>query len=228
LLLDELNQKLSNMKTTVLSLLATTLAVGFVACSGNGDNTDGGDSTVTASTTTETDQTSTTTATSTVDYAAMADSFSVGNNEGRYLDPKTGKSIKIKVDPQTGQRVNTETGEPVWRYVDRRTWWVYSGDDWEPQGEARMEGSNLQYKGDNATWMTYDERWPDDESQMNDWKKKYADGSKVEVQDNGNTKYKNENIKVKTEKDGDIKIKTEDGKKIKKDEDGVRVKDDNK
>lgn len=218
------------MKTTIFSLLATTMAVGFVACNNDGDNSSGSDSTSTTTTTTTTDagNTATTTASSTVNYAAMADSFSVGNNEGRYIDPKTGKSIKIKVDPQTGRRTNAVTGEPVWRYVDRKTWWVYGGDEWEPQGEARMEGSTLRYKGDNDSWMTYEERFPQDESQMSAWKTKNADGSKVEVEKDGDTKYKDGNIKVKTEKDGDIKIKTEDGKKIKKDEDGVRVKNDNK
>lgn len=217
------------MKTRILSLAAAALAVGMVACSGNGDNTNDNDSTATAGASIdESVNTGTTAANSTVDYAAMADSFSVGNNEGRYLDPQTGKPIRINVDPQTGRRVNAATGEPVWRYVDRRTWWVYGGDEWEPQGEARMQGNNLQYKGDNDAWITYDERWPNDATEREGWEKKYADGSKVEVQDNGNTKYKNEDIKVKTEKDGDIKIKTEDGKKIKKDEDGVRVKDDNK
>lgn len=217
------------MKTRILSLVAATLTVGFVACSGNGDNTDGNDSSATASTSVdESINTGTTTTTSTVNYAAMADSFSTGNNEGRYLDPQTGKPIRISVDPQTGRRVNAETGEPVWRYVDRKTWWVYGGDEWEPQGEARMDGTTLQYKGDNDAWVTYQERWPNDETEKEGWKKKYADGSKVEVQENGNTKYKNENIKVKTEKDGDIKIKTEDGKKIKKDEDGVRVKESDK
>jgi hypothetical protein len=215
------------MKTRILSLVAATFAVGFVACSGNGENTTGSDSTATAGTSMDAStSTGTTTATSTVNYAAMADSFSMGNNEGRYLDPRTGKPIRINVDPQTGRRVNAETGEPVWRYVDRKNWWVYGGDEWEPQGEARMDGSVLQYKGDNDSWMTYEERWPDDATKMDDWKKKYADGSKVEVQDNGNTKYKDEAIKIKTEKDGDIKIKTEDGKKIKKDEDGIRVKND--
>ncbi|ANE51758.1 hypothetical protein [Flavisolibacter tropicus] len=208
--------------TTIFSLLATSLTVGFVACGENGNNTDSGDTTVTASTTTES---STTTTTSTVNYAAMADSFSVGNNEGRYLDPKTGKSIKIRVDPQSGRRVNAATGEPVWRYVDNRTWWVYGGDDWEPQGEARMEGSNLQYKGENDAWVTYDEKWPDDNTKMEAWKTKYADGSKEEMQENGNQKYKDSDIKIKTEKDGDFRIKTKDGIKIKKDEDGVRVKD---
>lgn len=211
-------------KTRIFSLLAGVLAVGMVACNNEGEGSEAANDTVATST----ENTTATTTTTTSDYSALADSARINSEAGNYLDPKTGKSIRISVDPQTGARTNAETGEPVWRYVDRRTWWVYSGDEWEPQGEARMEGNNLQYKGDDDSWITYDERWPDDDTKMKEWKTKYADGSKVEVQENGNQKYKDGAIKVKTEKDGDIKIKTEDGKKIKRDEDGVRVKDDNK
>jgi hypothetical protein len=215
-------------KTIILSLFSSSLAIGFVACNSddNANNNAADTTTTTTSTSTATDNSGVTTNTSTVDYTAMADTFRMGNNEGRYLDPKTGKSIKINVDPQTGRRTNAATGEPVWRYVDRKTWWVYGGDDWQPQGEARMEGSTLRYRGDNDAWMNYDERWPNDQSMMNDWKTKSADGTKTEVERDGDTKIKNDNIKIKTEKDGDIKIKTKDGTKIKKDEDGVRVKRD--
>jgi hypothetical protein len=74
--------------------------------------------------------------------------------------------------------------------------------------------------------MTYEKRWPDDETMMKDWKTKNADGSKSEVEPDGDTKTKDGNMKIKTEKDGDVKIKTEDGTKIKKDEDGTKVKKD--
>lgn len=210
-------------KTKVFGLVAAALTMGFVACNNDSDNTA---TTDTATSTTE--NTATTTTTSTTDYAALADSFRVNSEAGVYLNPRTGKSIRIKVDPQTGLRTDATTGEPVWRYIDKRTWWVYGGDSWDTMGEARMDGNNLMYKGDDGTWMTYDKRWPNDEQMMNEWKTKYSDGTKVEVQENGNTKTKDENMKVKTEKDGDVKIKTQDGKKIKKDEDGTVIKNDNK
>jgi hypothetical protein len=104
------------------------------------------------------------------------------------------------VDPQTGRRTNAATGEPVWRYVDRKTWWVYGGDDWQPQGEARMEGSTLRYRGDNDAWMNYDERWPNDQSMMNDWKTKSADGTKTEVERDGDTKIKMTTLRSRQKK----------------------------
>jgi len=213
------------MKKKLFSFFAAALAIGAVACNSEGDGTAAADST---STTTETtsDNAAKGSNTSTVDYAAMADTFNMGNSQNRYLDPKTGQPIRITVDPQTGRRTNAATGEPVWRYIDSKTWWVYGGDDWQPLGEARMEGSTIRFRGENDQWLSYDERWPNDQSVMTEWKSKNADGSKMKVDKDGDTKYKDENMKIKTEKDGDIKIKTEDGKKIKKDEDGVKVKND--
>lgn len=206
-------------RTKIFSLIAGTLTLGFVACNNDGDNTTAADTTTSTETVTDVNTT-----TSTTDYAALADSFRVNSEAGVYLNPRTGKSIRINVDPQTGRRTDAATGEPVWRYVDKRTWWVYGGDSWDSMGEARMDGNNLMYKGDDGSWMTYEKRWPEDETMMNDWKTKNADGTKTEVQENGNTKTKDGNMKIKTEKDGDVKIKTEDGTKIKKDEDGTRVK----
>lgn len=210
-------------KTKIFALIAGTLTLGFVACNNDADDTASTDTTTSTETVTDVN---TTTATSTTDYAALADSFRVNSEAGVYLNPRTGKSIRINVDPQTGRRTDATTGEPVWRYVDKRTWWVYGGDSWDTLGEARMDGNNLMYKGDDGTWMTYDKRWPDDETMMNDWKTKNPDGSKSEVERDGDTKTKDANMKIKTEKDGDVKIKTEDGTKIKKDEDGTRVKKD--
>jgi hypothetical protein len=131
----------------------------------------------------------------------------MGSSEGRYLDARTGKAIKINVDPQSGARMNAETGEPVWRYVDSRTWWLYGGDDWETLGEARMDNGNIMYKGDNDSWVTYDKRWPDNDKMEKDWKKKIGD------------------TKIKVSKDGDIKVKDEDGK-VKYDADDNKIKTD--
>ncbi|HEY0731373.1 MAG TPA: hypothetical protein VGD33_03050, partial [Chitinophagaceae bacterium] len=140
-------------KRNLFGLLAAALTMGFVACNNDGDSTASTDSL-------DMENTTTTTNTSTGDYAAQADSFRINSEAGAYIDPQTGRSIKINVDPQTGIRTNAETGEPVWRYIDTRTWWVYGGDDWNPQTEAKKDGSNIVYKGDNDTWVTYDKRWP--------------------------------------------------------------------
>jgi len=189
-------------KTRLFGFAAAALSLGFVACNGDGDGTSATD-TVTTTTTEVTDAPTTTT--STVDYAAMADTFAAGNNEGRYLDARTAKPIKINVDRSTGQRTNAETGEPVWRYVDNRTWWVYGGDDWDTLGESRMENGKLMYKGENDAWDTYEKRWPDADKMEKDWKKKIGD------------------TKIKVSKDGDIKVKNEDGK-VKYDADDNKVK----
>jgi hypothetical protein len=205
-------------KVSFFSCVAAALSIGFTACNSDGNSTAATDTATTTNTTTETTSADApaagNTTTSSTNYAAMADTFNTGNTEGRYLDARTGKAIKISVDPQTGRRTDATTGEPVWRYVDSRTWNVYGGESWEPSGEARMEGGKLMYRGDGDKWMTYDNRWSaDDETMMKEWKSK--DG-----------KFKDGDIKVKTEKDGDMKIKTKDGEKIKVDEDGVRVKKD--
>lgn len=187
-------------KVPFLSLFAAALSLGVVACNNDADNTTAADSVTT------TENTATTTVTSTGDYAAQADSARINSEAGYYLDARTGKPIRITVDPQTGARTNAETGEPVWRYVDRRTWWVYGGDNWDTVGEARMENDRLEYKGDNDEWLTYDKRWQDDDARMaEEWKKKYGD------------------TKVKVDKDGDIKVKDESGD-IKYDADDNKIK----
>lgn len=185
-----------------LSLFAAALSLGMVACNSDGDNTAEADSLTT------TESTATTTAVSTGDYAAQADSARINSEAGHYLDARTGKPIRITVDPQTGARTNAETGEPVWRYVDRRNWWVYGGDNWDKVGEARQQGEQIEYKGDNDAWVTYDKRWIDEDAKMaEDWKKKYGE------------------TKVKVDKDGDIKVKDESGD-IKYDADDNKIKTD--
>jgi hypothetical protein len=190
------------MNNKLLGFLAA-VAISLGACNDDADNSATNDSTGDTANT----NTATTTTTTTTDYAAMADSFRMNSEAGNYLDARTGKSIKISVDPSTGRRYNAATGEPVWRYVDRRTWWLYGGDDWDTLGEAKMEGSTLRYKGDDDKWMTYEERWPNDATEQKAWKEKV-----------GNTKYK-------VDGDGDIKIKNkETGEKIKYDASSNKVK----
>ncbi len=187
-------------KTKLFGFAAAALSLGFVACNNDAADTSSTDS---VSTTTNTEMTST--PTSTVDYAAMADTFTMGSNEGRYLDARTGKPIKINVDRTTGQRTNADNGEPVWRYVDNRTWWVYGGDSWDTLGESRMENGKLMYKGDNDAWDTYEKRWPDADKMEKDWKTKIGE------------------TKIKVSKDGDIKVKDENGK-VKYDADDNKIK----
>lgn len=219
------------MKKQFLSMAVITgLAVGVVACSNDGNNTGSSDSASTTTTTTSSNtDMPTTTTTSTGDYAAMADSVERNSQQGYYLNPRTGKPYsKLKVDRSTGQ-VSTEAGEPVWRYVDNRNWWVYGYDNdnsnWRQMGESRMDNDKLMYKGDGDQWVDYDARWKKDDGILEDeWKKK-TENSKTTVEEDGDTKIKTEDgTKIKQEADGDLKIKTKDGKKVKVNEDGVKTK----
>lgn len=141
----------------ILSLLTVTAVL--VACNSNGDSASNKDSTTTTTTTT----------TSTTKYAARADSFRVNSQAGNYLDPRTGKALRIKYDTVTHLALNEETGTPVIRYVDRRNWDVYgyNNDDWNSVGTARVQGDRIEYKGDNDKWMTYEERWKAEDARMN-------------------------------------------------------------
>jgi len=173
------------------------LALGFAAC-----NSDSNTSTTTDSTNTTAN---TTTSSSSGDYAAMAGEFDRNSEAGKYRDVKTGEPIKISVDKTNGQKMNAETREPITRYIyiDNSDWWVYD-DAGTRLGRAKMENNKMLFE-DSAThnWVDYDVKWKNDGDE---------------------TKMKTDGLKVKTEKDGDMKIKTNDTV-IKKDEDGVKGKD---
>ena len=213
------------MKKQVLSMaIVAGLAFSVVACS-NSDSTADDATTTTTTGSTTTSDTETTTATSTGDYAAMADSVERNSQQGYYLNPRTGKAYSnLRVDRSSG-RVTTEAGEPVWRYVDNRNWSVYGYEsnnrNWNQVGEARMEGSNLQYKGDGDKWVDYDSRWKYDDGILEGEWKKETENSKTKIEDDGDMKMKTDDgTKIKQEADGDMKMKTEDGTKIKRDADG--------
>jgi hypothetical protein len=203
------------MKKQLFSILA--LAIGFTACNSDGDKTAGtNDSTSTSTTVTtttgDTANTATTSNTSNTDYAALADSFRVNSQAGNYLNPRTGKPLRIRYDATTHRAIDEATGEPVWRYVDRRNWWVYSddNDNWIQSGSAKMDNNKLMYEGDNDAWVDYDTRYKtDDEQKMKTWKERVGD------------------TKIKVDKDGDVKVKDKKtGEKTKYDADDNKVKND--
>ncbi|HEX2532517.1 MAG TPA: hypothetical protein VHK69_02210, partial [Chitinophagaceae bacterium] len=153
------------MKKLSIFSLATILTLGFAACSNEAGNSTTGNADSTGTTAAGDNETAAaaTTATSTGNYAAMADSFRTNSEAGNYVDPRTGKSIRISVDPQTGAKLNAETNEPVTRYVDRRSWWVYDASNDQQIGEARMDKGTLKFKGENDQWVDYDMKWKVDE-----------------------------------------------------------------
>jgi len=209
-------------KATFNGLLALALSAGFAACNNSGDSASNAttDSTTNTSTTTTdatsatTDHTATTTATSSNSYAALADTFRTNSASGNYLDARTGKPVHIRVDTATGLRYNEATNEPVWRYVDKRDYKVYSttGDNntWDTVGTARMQNNRLEYldSGSSKNWVSYDKAWRvKDDKLHNDWKMKNGDA------------------KIKISKDGDVKVKDENGK-VKYDAQSGKVKSD--
>jgi hypothetical protein len=197
------------MKQGLFGICAAAV-LGLAACSNDGTSSNTKDTAATGTTNT-TAGTETTTTTSENSYAAMADSIERNSEQGYYLNPQTGKPLgKLRVDRTSG-RITNEAGEPVWRFVDRRSWWVYGDNDmndtmtnWSQVGEARMDNDKIMYKGDGDKWVDYNAKWKKDDDE---WKLKQGD------------------TKIKVEKDGDVKIKQGD-KKTKIDEDGVK-KDNN-
>ncbi len=203
------NKKLS-------SILFAALSVGFVACNNSSE---------TSSTTASDSMTATaadssnmgngnmaSASTSTNDYSAFADSVERNSKAGYYLNPRTGKPQHFKVDRTNGSVTDEQSGEPVWRYVDNRNWWVYGMDDsdwnWNKMGEAKMNNNKIMYKGENDNWSDYDMQWKaSDEKIKKTWKTHIGD------------------TKIKVSKDGDIKVKDKTGT-VKYDADDKKVKSD--
>jgi hypothetical protein len=180
-------------RAKIFSLMAAGLALTFAACNNSSDGTASNDST-------DTNSMAGANMTSSNNYAARADSVRAHVSAGDYLNPRTGKAYtNLNVDASTGA-ITDESGRPVKRYVDKRTWWVYDTQSWDTVGSAQMRNGSLRYRGDNGDWLEYDRRWTDDmdntqssgstvDSSSNSMD---ASGTKVKVSDHGN--------KVKTKK----------------------------
>ena len=198
------------MKQRLFGFCAIATFIALAACNNDGTSSTTNDST--SITTTNTTATTPVTTTSENSYAAMADSVERNSQQGYYLNPKTGKAYSsLKVDRTSG-RITDESGEPVWRYVDSRNWWVYGDNDynddtynWQQIGEAKKEGEKLTYKGDDDKWVDYDAKWKVSDDGMKQ-KMKTADGDKLKVKtdEEGNTKIKVNGEKTKVDKDGNV------------------------
>ena len=195
---------------------SATLAFGLTACNNNATNTSATDSTNHDSTTT----TTTSTTTSSTQYSALADSVERNSQAGYYLNAKTGKALRVKVDRSTGKMADAESNMPLNRYVDKRTWRVYGGNNWDSIGSAKMKGENLMYQDQNGQWVNYDKRWKEEDmksdmssgsstNNMEDSSMNKTNNTAIDNTSNG--KMSTEHSKVKVRDHGNkIKIKEKD------------------
>lgn len=195
---------------------SATLALGLTACNNSATNTSATDSTNHDSTST----TTTSTTTSSSQYSALADSVERNSQAGYYLNAKTGKALRVKVDRSTGKMADAESNMPLNRYVDKRNLTVYGGNNWDSIGSARMQGENLMYQDQNGQWVNYDKRWKEE-----DMKSDMSSGSSsnnmtdstmnkpnnMATDNTSNGKMSTEHSKVKVKDHGNkIKIKEKD------------------
>lgn len=199
-------------KNKLVSFLAAGVAFVFVACNDSSNNTASTDSIDSANTASNAANTTEMATNSSNDYTAFGDSVEKNSQSGYYVNARTGKPQRLKVDRTTGSVTDEQSGEPVWRYVDNRNWWVYGMDDsdwnWNKMGEAKMNNNKLMYKGEKDEWMDYDAQWKaSDEKLQKGWKTRIGD------------------TKIKVSKDGDIKVKDKTGT-VKYDADDKKIKSD--
>lgn len=195
------------MKQTFFTLLTGLSIAALVSCNNSSDSTASNDST-------GQNTTASNTANSSNDYSAYADEIEKNSSSGNYLNPRTGKAYsKLTVNRNTGE-ITDENNQPVWRYVDRRNWWVYGVDDdwnWIRLGQAKMDNDQLLYLDDNNNWVTYDKRWTTNDETINKtWKSKSGD-AKIKFDKDGDVKYKDDSTKLKYDAD-DNKVKTDSSK----------------
>jgi hypothetical protein len=191
------------MKKSVFSLFGVGLALAFTACNNSSEST--GATTDTSAS----NMSATTTNNSTNNYAARADTVNTNVSAGNYLNPRTGKAYsKLNVDQSTGA-LTDETGQPVRRYVDKRTWWVYDTNNWDTVGSAQLKNNKLYYRGDKGDWEEYDKRWSDDAGMSTgNTDSSSASGS---GSNSANSKTNDNGTKVKVSDKGDkVKIKKTD------------------
>lgn len=191
----------------IFTFLATLGIVALVSCNDTSETKAVNEDTTGTNTTAETNI-------STSDNSAYADEIEKNSAEGYYINPKTGKAYgKLSVNRNTGE-ISDVNNEPVWRYVDKRTWWVYGVDDdwnWIKLSEAKMDNDKLLYKDDSGNWVTYEKRWSvNDETLNKTWKSK-SGNAKIKFDKDGDIKYKDDSTRIKYDADDD-KIKKDSSK----------------
>jgi hypothetical protein len=176
------------MKRVFMPLCAIAL-LSVVSCNQSSTTEAGADSTSTTTTTTSTDAATGSTA------APSAATTTVDENAS-YVDLKSGKTIKVKKNQETGKYINSETNEPLMYYVNPST-----ADTFDVQGRVV---NNALVKGPEG--YTVDET------------KITTDNGKLKTQSDGDVKAKEGDVKAKVETDGDMKLKSGDSKEKIKDD----------
>lgn len=127
--------------------------------------------------------------------------ISCSDNKERYVDLSTGNAFEPVKDDQTGVMMDKETKKPVYMYVDtEKKDTIYGKTGEVVNGHVISENNKYVYDGD----------------------------VKVEMNNDGSIKYKDDNQKIEIEKDGDIKMKDGDTKiKIDGETGERKVKNDN-
>jgi len=124
---------------------------------------------------------------------AIALAVSCSHEKGAYIDLRSGKSIKVEKDPVTGSWINADTKESVYIYVDRKNNdTIYAKTGEVINGHIVREGDVYWY--DQDLEREYNVK-------SGDYKKK--------VEKDGDIKIKNGNVKIKIE-DGERKVKYDD------------------
>jgi hypothetical protein len=175
------------------AFVITAIAVACLsACKDGTESTTTTDSTLNSSSTSATgSEMSSATSTSTINIRPDAS----------YVDLKSGKQVKLRVDTTTNYVVNVETNEPIYYYIDPST-----SDTFDRGGQ---NVSNALIRGSDGNYTV-------DESRL-----------KMKMQSDGDIKTKDEaGNKTKVETDGKIKNKSADGTKEKLDGDKYKSKSD--
>ncbi len=123
--------------------------------------------------------------------------ISCSDEKSRYVDLRTGKTISIEKDPQTGVWMNTDTKEPVYIYVDTK-----SNDTIYGKTGVVING-HVTRSNDNIYWYDADVVPATTEVQSGDYKK--------EVEKDGDIKIKDGDTKIKIDGEtGERKVKKDD------------------
>jgi hypothetical protein len=119
--------------------------------------------------------------------------ISCSNEKDRYVDLRTGETITVEKDPQTGVWINTETKKPVYIYVDTK-----KNDTIYGKSGAVING-HIVRSDDNVYWYDVDHQ--------EEYKVK-SDDYKMKVEKDGDIKIKDGDTKTKIDGEtGEKKVK---------------------